>query len=207
MATTTVDLSSIFSSIQLPSTSSVTITTSTVDSVTLTSSTVLSSSARIVPDPPSECSNTIREIPDLFPACAAIASNRSAAIFNNCCAGAPRVVYFGNCNIYCEARNQSLMTLNKCIISGFDTTGGFNTSDTGLVTCNRIGVSYSSILPANTGNPATRTTSTTGLGGATSSGAAARASGPVGDGRLLVSIGTAVTIGLLVMSGHVSISV
>lgn len=125
------------------------------------------------PAPLSTCAADISTPPSQSPACAVLSSDLSANVLSRCCLTAPRVAFNANCNIYCDARGQTLEDLSQCIAAGLNAAARGGASD--AVRCNRAGASFSSLLPTETSSSPTRTTGT--LGAATSTGAAVRAQG------------------------------
>jgi hypothetical protein len=94
----------------------------------------------------SSCGGGLETINNVNPACAIAVDDNAATLLQTCCNGAPRVLYDGGCNMYCEARNQSLVQLNDCILrnKAQNETGNF------ILICNRVGASFSSLLPVET---------------------------------------------------------
>ncbi|KAE9963125.1 hypothetical protein EG328_011735 [Venturia inaequalis] len=118
----------------------------TTTSTTYPPNTILTGTEAILPTPLGLCGGSIATMDTRNPACAVTASDFSSSILLSCCNGAPRFQYSNGCNLYCEAKNQTLKELNECIIDGLK---GNVTS--GIVAyCNRDGESFSSTVPAET---------------------------------------------------------
>ncbi|KAE9967993.1 hypothetical protein Vi05172_g13474 [Venturia inaequalis] len=118
----------------------------TTTSTTYPPNTILTGTEAILPTPLGLCGGSIATMDTRNPACAVTASDFSSSILLSCCNGAPRFQYSNGCNLYCEAKNQTLKELNECI------TGGLKGNVTsGIVAyCNRDGESFSSTVPAET---------------------------------------------------------